>query len=243
MIMALSPDLSDFYDRWHAKAAEYSTEELRGAFDRFFTLYVIFNTPFDGQNPDTRSRLVNGHQRTLFEHRLMTPKGRNQDTLQVPRCDVLGAYLDDAWAFSVGGCQQGTKAQIVSEYDIPRCICPRHDLGIGGARVADRRPMDGSNRGPAEPLPSLGRGSYRQPASRDLKRNLYLFRTPRGVRQRLANVPSLKVGVEAQDLSFGVAGRNQADNRADGDAQSADAGFAAHNGGVGRDAAKSDHAC
>src|ERR1700731_2491427 len=41
--MALSPELRDFCDSWHAKAAAYSTENINGAFDRFFTSYVAFN--------------------------------------------------------------------------------------------------------------------------------------------------------------------------------------------------------
>lgn len=41
--MAIAPDLRGFCDRWRAKAVAYSTEEVTGAFDRFFTSYVAFN--------------------------------------------------------------------------------------------------------------------------------------------------------------------------------------------------------
>ncbi len=41
--MALSPDLRNFCSNWRAKATAYSTDELAGAFDRFFTSYVAFN--------------------------------------------------------------------------------------------------------------------------------------------------------------------------------------------------------
>jgi hypothetical protein len=41
--MALSPELQDFCQKWRTKAETYSSEEIGGAFDRFFTLYVAFN--------------------------------------------------------------------------------------------------------------------------------------------------------------------------------------------------------
>lgn len=41
--MALSPELASFCQNWRTKAEAYSNEEVRGAFDRFFTLYVAFN--------------------------------------------------------------------------------------------------------------------------------------------------------------------------------------------------------
>jgi len=41
--MALSPELRNFCESWHAKATTYSTENIDGAFDRFFTSYVAFN--------------------------------------------------------------------------------------------------------------------------------------------------------------------------------------------------------
>lgn len=41
--MALAEDLRTFCNGWRAKARDYSVEEIRGAFDRFFTSYVVFN--------------------------------------------------------------------------------------------------------------------------------------------------------------------------------------------------------
>jgi hypothetical protein len=41
--MALSHTLRTFCDNWRIKAEAYSTDDLGGAFDRFFTSYVIFN--------------------------------------------------------------------------------------------------------------------------------------------------------------------------------------------------------
>jgi hypothetical protein len=41
--MALPDSLRDFCNAWRAKARDYSVEEIRGAFDRFFTSYVVFN--------------------------------------------------------------------------------------------------------------------------------------------------------------------------------------------------------
>ena len=35
--------LRRFCDGWRGKARDYSVEEIRGAFDRFFTSYVVFN--------------------------------------------------------------------------------------------------------------------------------------------------------------------------------------------------------
>ena len=40
--MAHSPEFSEFYSRWKEKARVYQSD-LQGSFDRFFTLYVLFN--------------------------------------------------------------------------------------------------------------------------------------------------------------------------------------------------------
>lgn len=72
----------------------------------------------------------------------MTVKGRNQEGLEVLRCDVLRAYLDYTWALSVCGCQQSTEAEVVSEDNMTCGFRPRHDLWVGGPRVADARPVD-----------------------------------------------------------------------------------------------------
>ena len=39
----LSAEFSDFYRSWNRKAEEYGTQELRQCFDKFFTLFVIYN--------------------------------------------------------------------------------------------------------------------------------------------------------------------------------------------------------
>jgi hypothetical protein len=41
--MALSPELATFCRNWLTKAEAYSSEEIGGAFDQFFRLYVAFN--------------------------------------------------------------------------------------------------------------------------------------------------------------------------------------------------------
>src|ERR1700676_2942901 len=41
--MPLTEGLRSFCDGWRAKAGAYSVEEVRGAFDCFFTSYVVFN--------------------------------------------------------------------------------------------------------------------------------------------------------------------------------------------------------
>jgi hypothetical protein len=41
--MSLPPELQTFCRSWQAKADAYSAEDLSGAFDRFFTSYVVFN--------------------------------------------------------------------------------------------------------------------------------------------------------------------------------------------------------
>lgn len=41
--MALSPELETFVQNWRDKAHAYPDEDIRGAFDRFFTSYVAFN--------------------------------------------------------------------------------------------------------------------------------------------------------------------------------------------------------
>jgi hypothetical protein len=50
----------------------------------------------DGQNPDTRTGLVDAHQGTLIERHFMIPKGCNNERLKVARRDVVRAYLNDA---------------------------------------------------------------------------------------------------------------------------------------------------
>ena len=41
--MVLSNEFQEFYRTWMTKAAEYGTEELRDCFDKFFTLFVVYN--------------------------------------------------------------------------------------------------------------------------------------------------------------------------------------------------------
>ncbi|MCU1266225.1 MAG: hypothetical protein JWM21_2543 [Acidobacteria bacterium] len=42
--MALSNQLKEFTRRWRAKARPHGEQSLRQSFDRFFTLYVVFNS-------------------------------------------------------------------------------------------------------------------------------------------------------------------------------------------------------
>ena len=42
-LMALSLELRNFCESWREKSAAYSLDDLGGAFDRFFTSYVVFN--------------------------------------------------------------------------------------------------------------------------------------------------------------------------------------------------------
>src|SRR5262249_16400670 len=39
----LSAEFIDFYHSWQSKAAAYSDEDLRSAFDKLFTLFVVYN--------------------------------------------------------------------------------------------------------------------------------------------------------------------------------------------------------
>jgi len=41
--MGISAELATFCQNWHTKAEGYSQDDVAGAFDRFFTLYVVFN--------------------------------------------------------------------------------------------------------------------------------------------------------------------------------------------------------
>ena len=41
--MALSPEFTEFYSSWMAKARSYSASDAKQCFDKFFTLYVLFN--------------------------------------------------------------------------------------------------------------------------------------------------------------------------------------------------------
>lgn len=41
--MTLSYEFQEFYNTWMAKANEYGIEELRDCFDKFFTLFVVYN--------------------------------------------------------------------------------------------------------------------------------------------------------------------------------------------------------
>jgi hypothetical protein len=41
--MALNPRFKEFCNRWLEKAKEYDETELSQLFDKFFTLYVVYN--------------------------------------------------------------------------------------------------------------------------------------------------------------------------------------------------------
>ena len=40
-------EFEEFYKRWDIKAKEYSLNNLSDYFDKFFTLYVIFNRAYN----------------------------------------------------------------------------------------------------------------------------------------------------------------------------------------------------
>src|SRR6266581_604070 len=78
------------------------------------------------------------------------------------------------------------------------------------------------------PPPSRATGSYRPATSSVGQCDFPLFRSPRGVAQRLKNVLTLQVRVSGQHLIAGVACADQLDDCADRDTHGTYRGFATH---------------
>ena len=65
--MPLSPEFEEFYQSWLRKADEYSTNEIRECFDKFFTLFVIYNRLYaEATFVLARKNLINISRRTSF---------------------------------------------------------------------------------------------------------------------------------------------------------------------------------
>jgi hypothetical protein len=83
--MALSPELSRFCNNWRTKAETYSIETVGGAFDRFFTLYVIFNRLY----AEATFRLARRGHVKLSERYFPDSKGAQEYVLQFCRAERL----------------------------------------------------------------------------------------------------------------------------------------------------------
>ena len=87
--MALSPELAMFCVNWRAKADAYSREEIGGAFDRFFTLYVVFNRLY----AEATFRLARRGQVKLRD-RFPDSKGAQEYVLQFCGAEALTRAWD-----------------------------------------------------------------------------------------------------------------------------------------------------
>lgn len=65
--MPLSPEFEEFYQSWLQKADEYSSNEIKECFDKFFTLFVIYNQLYaEATFVLARKNLINISSRTSF---------------------------------------------------------------------------------------------------------------------------------------------------------------------------------
>lgn len=65
--MSLSPEFESFYRNWLAKADSYQGQDLRHLFDKFFTLFVLFNRLYaEATFVLARSGQINLSRRTSF---------------------------------------------------------------------------------------------------------------------------------------------------------------------------------
>jgi hypothetical protein len=63
----LSPELNEFYRSWLRKAEHYSYAELSGYFDKFFTLYILYNRLYaEATFVLARREKINISKRTSF---------------------------------------------------------------------------------------------------------------------------------------------------------------------------------
>jgi hypothetical protein len=86
--MAVSLELATFCGDWRAKANEYD-DDLRGAFDKFFTLYVVFNRLY----AEATFRLARRGQVKIGKDRFPDSKGSQEYVLQFCKA----TRLVDAW--------------------------------------------------------------------------------------------------------------------------------------------------
>lgn len=85
--MAISPELQAFCASWRQKAAGYDWD-IRGAFDRFFTLYVVFNRLY----AEATFRLAR-QGKVRLQKRFPDSQGSQEYTVQF----VTARRLTDAW--------------------------------------------------------------------------------------------------------------------------------------------------
>jgi len=65
--MSLSVEFDKFYHSWIKKAGNYKTGNIRGCFDKFFTLFVIYNRLYaEATFVLARRNLINISKRTYF---------------------------------------------------------------------------------------------------------------------------------------------------------------------------------
>lgn len=88
--MAMSPELRDFCGNWRQKATDYG-HDVRGAFDRFFTLYVVFNRLY----AEATFRLARKGQAKL-QKRFPDSQASQEYVVQF----VTARRLTDAWTGS-----------------------------------------------------------------------------------------------------------------------------------------------
>lgn len=65
--MSLSPEFEEFYRSWIQKVDNYSTDNIRDCFDKFFTLFVIYNRLYaEATFVLARRNYINISKRTSF---------------------------------------------------------------------------------------------------------------------------------------------------------------------------------
>lgn len=90
--MAVSAELDRFCRRWLAKAKTYPTDDVAGAFDQFFTLYVAFNRLY----AEATFRLARRKQCTLEDGRpFPDSKAAREYVVQYCRAKTLTRSWED----------------------------------------------------------------------------------------------------------------------------------------------------
>jgi hypothetical protein len=145
--------------------------------------------------------------------------------------------LQDAWRTSLMRRKEDPEIKIVSEDHKSDGSRTFEDLGVRSRRLTGRGPMNGLDSILDKKLdPRAGSDSCRSESSCHWKGQFNLFHPPGSVCERLANVFFLKVRICIENLCIRVPGRNQTNNRPDGNTYAAKAGFATHDFGIADDA-------
>jgi hypothetical protein len=114
----------------------------RGGGPPFVALF--FDARNNWQNAGTRLSWINGDKCTAFENRSIQLNCGHDEVAYNFRQGILSAHLNYAWPKRVRDRKDYPEVEIMCEHHETVFTCIGHDLSVFCSRIADIRPMDGT---------------------------------------------------------------------------------------------------